>query len=152
MMPMVTKLTRYAAYAGHSRRSAAARSLVSGGARRSSTRSVAAMANTPSLKVSRRLARMALSVIEAPSLPWPGVRDSARPRRLCRSLVDFEWAVDRREDRRLLGPRVGVLHDALRDRRRCASPRDGPDPHAVALASVAPHRRVCRLRRLRLQL
>src|SRR5437899_12066434 len=59
MIPIVRKLTRYAAYAGHNRSNAPTRSVVSGGTRNSRTRSVAAIAKTPSLKASRRVVRMA---------------------------------------------------------------------------------------------
>src|SRR5579875_3750318 len=56
MMPMIAKLTRYAPYEGHclpraSRRLSPRRC---GGTRRSSTRSVIAMAKTPSLNASSR--------------------------------------------------------------------------------------------------
>src|SRR5258705_13933833 len=57
MMPMVRKLTRYAAYAGHMSRSVRARSGESAGTRSSRTSRVAAIAKMPSLNASRRLVR-----------------------------------------------------------------------------------------------
>src|SRR6185436_124921 len=57
MMPIVRKLTRYAAYAGHTSRSVRVRSGESGGTRNSRTSNVAAIANTPSLNASSRLVR-----------------------------------------------------------------------------------------------
>src|SRR5947209_20004324 len=54
MMPIVAKLTTYAAYEGHCVSNAAPRSWPASGTCNSSTSSVAAIASTPSLKASSR--------------------------------------------------------------------------------------------------